>query len=105
MVEWRSEGILKNFMQQDKDLKCLDELIAGLGGPESGTHSTGPCGLLLEHLQAARRDLLGSMPGEYSLSLRQAKEFVGCIHDPSARSKTKEILQGLIASERPRANA
>jgi hypothetical protein len=88
-------------MQQDKDLKCLDELIAGLGSTGSGTQSKGPCGLLLEHVQAARRNLLGSMRGEYSLSLEQAKESVACIPDKSARTKTKEILQSLIDSGVP----
>jgi len=88
----------RTYMRQDKDLKSLDELIAGLGGADFGAQSMGPCGLLLEHLQAARRDLLGSMPGEYGLSLRQAKEFVGCIHDKGARTKTQEALEALMAS-------
>jgi hypothetical protein len=85
-------------MRQDQDLKSLDELIAGLGGADFGVESYGPCGLLLEHLQAARRDLLGSMPGEYGLSLRQAKEFVGCILDKGVRTKTRETLEALMAS-------
>ena len=85
-------------MQQDKDLKSLDELIAGLGGADFGAQTNGPCGLLLEHLQAARRDLLGSIPGEYSLSLQQAKEFAGCIHDKGARTRAQETLGRLIAS-------
>jgi hypothetical protein len=95
-------------MQRDKDhLKCLDELIADLGGADTGTQSKGPCGLLLEHmllehLQAARRDLLGSMPAEYSLSLQQARESVACIPDKSARTKTKRILRSLIDSEVPK---
>jgi hypothetical protein len=90
-------------MQRDKDhLKCLDELIVDLGGADTGTQSKGPCALLLEHLQAARRDLLGSMPGEYSLSLQQARESVACIPDKSARTKTKRILRSLIDSEVPK---
>jgi hypothetical protein len=90
-------------MQQEKDLKCLDELIADLGGSnDAGRRSRGPCDLLLEHLQAARRDLLGSMPGEYSLSLQQAKESVACISDKSARIKTKKILRNLIDPEVPK---
>lgn len=86
-------------MQQDKDLKCLDGLIVGLGGADYGKQSPGTCGLLLEHLQAARRDLLGSMPGGYCLSLQQAQESVGCISDKSARTEMKEILRTLIGSE------
>jgi hypothetical protein len=89
-------------MEQDQDLKSLDKLIAGIGGAESGTQSMGPCGLLLEHLQTARRSLLGSMGDEYSLSLQQAKEFVGCIVDKDARTRTHTALEGLIASRRPR---
>ena len=42
-------------MQQDEDLKCLEDLIADLGGADTGMQSKSPCGLLLEHLQAARR--------------------------------------------------
>jgi hypothetical protein len=88
-------------MPQDRDLKCLDDLIAGLGGADAGVRSTGPCGLLFEHLQAARRGLLGSMPGEYSLSLRQAKESVACISDKSTRIEMKKALRRLIDSEGP----
>lgn len=87
-------------MQQDKDLVCLDELIAEFGGSnDAEMQSRGPCDLLLEHLQAARRDLLGSMPGEYSLSLGQAKESTACISGKSARTRTKKTLQSLIDSE------
>jgi hypothetical protein len=89
-------------MQQDEDLKCLEDLIADLGGADTGMQSKSPCGLLLEHLQAARRDLLGSMLGEYSLALQQAKESVACIPDKSARTKTKTILRSLIDSKLPR---
>lgn len=88
-------------MQQDKDLKCLDNLIVNLGGADHGTRSDGGCGLLLEHLQAARRGLLGSMRAEYASSLQQARESVACIADKSARAVTKEILRGLIDSKGP----
>jgi hypothetical protein len=82
-------------MPQDQ-LKCLDELIATLGGADTGAHTQGPSGLLLEHLQAARRDLLGSILGEYRLSLQQAKESVASILDKSAREEMKKRLQSLI---------
>ncbi len=85
-------------MQQDEDLKSLDRLIANIGGADTGAQSFGPCGLLLEHLQAARRDLLGSILGEYRLSLEQAKESVGCIVDKNSRSAMKEALQNLLAA-------
>ena len=87
-------------MQPDQDLKCLDELIADLGGSSDvGRQSGGSCDLLLEHLQAARWNLLGSMPGEYRLSLQLAKESLACISDRSARAKTRERLVSLIESE------
>ena len=79
-----------------EQLKCLDELIATLGGADMGAHTQGPSGLLLEHLQAARRDLLGSIMGEYRLSLQQAKESVASILDKSAREEMKKRLQNLI---------
>lgn len=88
-------------MQEDKDLIRLDELINDLGGTITGTHSTGPCGLLLEHLHAARRDRLGSMRGEYVVSLKQAKESVACILDKDVRAETKKVLQGLLDSPVP----
>lgn len=90
-------------MQRDQDLRNLGELIAGLGGADAGTRSTGPDDLLLEHLEAARRDLLGSMPGEYRLSLQQAKESAACIRDNSERTDIKKRLQSLIDSEAPAA--
>ncbi len=86
-------------MQQSTDLKRLDELVANLGGDDIGKQSTGPCGLLMEHLQAARRDLLGSMRAEYASSLKFAKESVSCMPGKSARAETKKILQSLIDSE------
>jgi hypothetical protein len=85
-------------MPQDHDRKSLDELIAILGGADTGAHSPGPSGLLLEHLQAARRDLLGSITGEYRFSLQQAKESVTSIPDKSARTEMKRRLQSLIDS-------
>jgi hypothetical protein len=83
---------------QQEDLKCLDELIAGLGGADTGALSYGPCGLLVEHLQAARRDLLGSIMGEYRFSLEQAKGSVACIIDKTARDEMKKRLQSLLAT-------
>ena len=79
-------------------LKSLDELIADLGGTDAGERSMGPCGLLSEHLQAARRNLLGSMPGEYRLSLREAKDSLACIPKGDARNVLRNSLQTLIDS-------
>jgi hypothetical protein len=86
-------------MRQGADLKSLDELIANLGGDDIGMRSTGPCGLLMEHIQAARRGLLGSMRAEYCSSLQFAKESVACIASETARAAAKKTLQSLIDSE------
>ena len=86
-------------MQPGQELKCLEKLIAGLGGAVTGGHSTGPCALLLEHLDAARRDLLGAMPGEYRSSLRDAKRSTDCIADGAARDSTRKTLQDLLDSD------
>ena len=84
-------------MQQNNDLTCLEALIAGIGGADYGSRSPGPCGLLLEHLQAARRDLLGSQRNEYLKSLESAQESVSCIVDKGARNDMKKRLKDLIA--------
>jgi hypothetical protein len=85
-------------MRQGADLKSLDELIANLGGDDIGMRSTGPCGLLMEHIQAARRGLLGSMRAEYNSSLQFAKESVACIPGKDAQAETKKRRQSLIDS-------
>jgi len=82
----------------DHHLKSLDELIADLGGTDAGNRSMGPLGLLSEHLQAARRNLLGAMPGEYRLSLREAKDSLACIPKGDARSIIRNSLQSLLDS-------
>jgi hypothetical protein len=86
-------------MQRNKTLNCLDALIFDVGGADHGKQSAGSCGLLLEHLQAARRDLLGSMPGGYSLSLHEAEESLACISNKSARAEMKKALRALIGSQ------
>jgi hypothetical protein len=85
-------------VQPDQRLQCLDELIAGIGGADSGTQSEGQSELLLEHLQAARRDLRGSMPGEYGLSLQQAEEAAGSISNKNDRNEMRKALRTLINS-------
>jgi hypothetical protein len=88
-------------MQYGADLTSLEKLIAHLGGAEIGTQSAGSYGLLLEHLQGARRGLLGSMQAEYRSSLGFAKESLACISGTADRADTKKILQGLIDSAVP----
>jgi hypothetical protein len=74
-------------MSKDEDIQRIDRLIGDFGG--SGF-------LFLEHLHAARRFRLSSALGEYSLSLRQAKESVGCIPDKAARADAMTALRNLI---------
>jgi hypothetical protein len=85
-------------MQQSTELSSLDELLVKLGGAGVLAQTAGPCGLLLEHIQAARRDLLGSRGAEYISSLKFAKESAGCIPGKIDRAEAKGILQGLIDS-------
>jgi hypothetical protein len=85
-------------VRQDEDLKSLDELIRGFGGSsDAGRRSSGSCDLLLEHLQAARRDLLGSRAGEYRSSLQFANDALSCISNKGVRAETKKTLQSLLA--------
>jgi hypothetical protein len=95
----------QNAPQQKNDLKCLDELIATLGGADNGTHSQGPCALPVEHLEAARRNLLGASLGEYRFSLEQAKESVVCVIDKNARNEIKKLLRSLIDANGPKPRA
>jgi hypothetical protein len=85
-------------VQQDQDLKSLDELIAELGGSKSG----GASDLLFEHLRAARRNLLGSMPGEYGLSLKQAIESTACFPDKTFRNGIRNRLRSLMDPKVPK---
>lgn len=86
-------------MPQEKDLKCLDDLIADLGGADHGVRTVGPSGLLLEQIQAARRGLLGSMRAEYKASLEHAAESIACVPDKHVRADIKKALRRLIDSE------
>jgi hypothetical protein len=94
------EPRMEIYMRNEQGLKCLDKMIAHLGGVHCGTQSQDGCGLLMEHLQAARRDLLGSMPGEYRLSLQQAEESVACISEKTDRIGMRKALRALIDSEK-----
>jgi hypothetical protein len=85
-------------MKLETDVKRLDQLIATIGGDGTGMRSAGSCELLLEHLQAARRDLFGSMSDEYRANLQLARDSVSCISDKSRRTEVKESLKNLIDS-------
>lgn len=77
--------------QRDADLECLDELIKELGRSQEN-----PDDLLIQHLQSARSYLLGAMPEEYALSLRNAKESLSGVPDESARRRLGDKLSTLI---------
>ena len=85
-------------MHQDEDLKILEEMIADLGR----SSDVPACDLLLEHLQAARRYWLGSMPGEYSMCLQQVRESLASVPERVAGTQTKKMLRRLIDSEAPK---
>jgi hypothetical protein len=81
----------------DRDLKRIEKLLADLGG--AGSQGRGPSDLLLEHIEAARRYLVGSMPGEYIVSLEQAHASLGCIADKHTRSEARKVLRSAIDSK------
>lgn len=85
-------------MQPDEELRILDEMMADLGG----SNTAPACDLLLEHLRAARRNLLGAMPREYRLCLELARESVASIPHKAAGTETKKMLRYLIDSEMPK---
>lgn len=86
----------RNDSPGDPAMECLVDLIAGFGN--SSGQNIRPGGLLLEHLQAARRYRLGAMQSEYNVSLQLAEESLGCIPDASLRTRTKDILTRLMKS-------
>lgn len=81
-------------------LRSLEQMIAKLGGEDEGVRSEGPCGELLEHLEAARRELIGSMPTEYALSLQQASDAVWCVPDHDLRTEFTRTLDELRKSKK-----
>jgi hypothetical protein len=83
-------------MARNKELSYVDELIAVLSGNDTGSQSAGRCGLILEHLRAARTSCLGTMHNEYGLSLEQAMESTSGILEKRTRIKTRQMLQSLI---------
>lgn len=86
-------------MSENTTLTRLDQLIVDAGGAEdTGKQSAGTHGLLLEHLRAARSSFLGSMPGEYRSSLKEAKESATCVSDRIAQSDIRKRLQSLISN-------
>jgi hypothetical protein len=86
-------------MPDNPRLNSLDQMIVDLGGAgDAGRESRGPNNLLLEHLQAARRSLLGSMFGEYRSNLKDAKESAAYISDKTVQSEIRKRLQTLMSN-------
>lgn len=83
-------------MQQSPSLERLEEVIANLNAADGpGRRPPGSCELLLEHLEAARRNLLGRAMLEYALNLEQALDSIGCIEVKDLQARTTRLLQDL----------
>ena len=75
-------------LTDEEELARMDELIRDLDAP-LGT----PQGYMREHLTEARSYLLGSMPGEYQMTLEMAKGTLSEIDDPGLRSRLDDFLR------------
>jgi hypothetical protein len=87
--------------ERDQHLKSLDEWIERLGGVDEGLQTESDCSLLVEHLEAARRNLLAAMPAEYALSLEQGLQSVSRVSDEKARAEITRTLRNLINAQAP----
>jgi hypothetical protein len=76
--------------QRDADLQRLDGLIQELGHSQENQDD-----LLIQHLQSARTYLLGAMPEEYALSLRNAEESLSVVREP-LRRQLEDTLSTLL---------
>ena len=88
---------LPAIVQSHERLTCLDKLIAEFGGGSSGAShpNLASCTAILEHLQAARRYLLGAALDEYRLSLDHAKSSLFSIADGKTRTEVRNTLVSL----------
>ena len=75
-------------------LSRLDGALNELADPDESQ-----CELLREHLEAARINLLGEMPEEYTLNLRLASNALNCIADRERRKRLQELLGDLQAAK------
>jgi hypothetical protein len=87
MTQYWSETHTPDF-RLERDVNRLEELVRDLAG-EPGT----PNALMREHLEAARFYLLGSMPHEYRLSLKLAKDLLPDIEDKGLQNRIADFLQ------------
>jgi hypothetical protein len=69
------------------DVTRIEALLRDLNGK-----SDTPDGFMREHLEQARFYLLGSMPEEYRLNLKLARELLPEIEDRSLRDRIAAIL-------------
>jgi hypothetical protein len=76
-----------------ENVKRLEDLIALLRG-ESDLSA-----LLLEHLSAARRYLLGCARAEYIFSLEESKRSLAFILAGGLRNQVRQTIESLIAAE------
>lgn len=87
----------KATVQSADNLGRLDALIATYSVPISstGSNTRGPCDLLVERLQAARRCLLGNMTFEYEMNLKQAVGSLDCISEKTQLTHVRRELEHL----------
>jgi hypothetical protein len=69
------------------DVTRIEGMIRDLNG-----NSDSPNGYMREHLEQARFYLLGSMPQEYGLSLKMARQYLSEIEDGSLRNRIAAFL-------------
>ena len=69
------------------DVTRIEELLRGLDGA-----SDTPNGYMREHLEEARFYLLGSMPQEYQLNLKLARQLLPEIEDRNLRNGIAAFL-------------
>lgn len=79
-----------NPTANDGTIHTLDSLMAEVEHSNDDQKD-----LLLEHLNAAKMYLIGSMPTEYQYSLHSAKEVADELADSALQKRVKEQIDGL----------
>ena len=80
----------KIFDPRAEDLAHIEQLIADLPTEPDSSE-----GLMREHLDTARLYLLNSMPEEYSLNMKLARELLPNIEDKALKARIGEVLEHL----------
>jgi hypothetical protein len=78
------------FDTRAEDLVHIEQLIADLPTEPDTVE-----GLMREHLDTARQYLLNSMPEEYGLNMKLAKELLPNIEDEALRARIRNVLEHL----------